>query len=84
MPKLRAAKKSLKKNHGRRMRNKALLTTMRTSIKTVRLATDHSEAQAALSRAVSVIDTTAVRGAIHKRTAARYKSRLTKRVQAMA
>ena len=84
MPKLKSAKKSLKKNQTRRTRNKAVTTAMRKAIKSVRQASDKDSAATALGLALSVIDHSAVRGVIHKNTAARYKSRLTKRVQAMS
>ena len=85
MPKLKSAKKSLKKNQVQRFRNKTVMTAMRSAIKSVHGASaDKESATAALGIALSVIDHSASRGVIHRNTAARYKSRLTKRVQAIA
>lgn len=77
MPKLKSAKKSLRKNHEQRDRNKGITSTMRSAIKQVREASDASGGQEALARAVSIIDRTLKKGVIHRNTASRYKSRLT-------
>lgn len=84
MPKLRSAKKSLIKNRQRRQRNRAGLSLMRSSIKAVRQAESPEDAQTALTRAISTIDRTAKKGIVHRNTAARYKSRLTKHVAGLA
>ena len=84
MPKLKSAKKQLIKSRHQRLRNRSALSLMRTTIKAVRQAQDQESAQAALARAVSTIDKTAKKGIVHRNTAARYKSRLTRRVASMA
>ena len=56
---------------------------MRNAIKQVRQAVDADTAQTALGRAVSIIDKTVKKGILHRNTAARYKSRLTRRVQGL-
>lgn len=83
MPKLRSAKKSLRQSHVAQARNQAVRTTMRNAIKQVRQAVDADTAQTALGRAVSIIDKTVKKGILHRNTAARYKSRLTRRVQGL-
>lgn len=75
-----SAQKRARQALKRKARNTSELSNMRTAIKKVRsalLAKDKQAAQGALKTAVSVIAKTAVKGVIHKRTAARYASRLT-------
>ena len=81
MPKLKASKKHLLNSRKAQIRNRTVRSTMRSSIKAVRQAADGETAQQALTRAISQIDRTVRKGVIHKKTAARYKSRLTKHVQ---
>lgn len=71
----------------RRQRNLMYLSAMRTHIKRVRKALDGSDndaAKAGLPVAVRSIDRAASKGVIHRNTAARYISRLTKAVGASA
>ena len=83
MPKLKSSKKRLLINRKARQRNRAFRTQMRTAIKAVRQASDRNAAAEALPRAISTIDKTARHRVIHKNTAARYKSSLTRLVQSM-
>lgn len=67
----------------RRTRNLRYLSTMRTFIKRVRSAVaagENDDAKQQLEKAVSAIGRAASRGVIHRNTAARYISRLTKTV----
>jgi len=67
------------------MRNRAIKTRMKTAVKAVMRAIDEKsveQAQEALRVAIKTIDRTAAKGVLHKRTAARKVSRLTKRVNA--
>ncbi len=67
----------------RRARNKYYKSTMRTFVKRVRAAAAAGDAKAsreALARALPIIDRVAGKGIIHKNTAARLKSRLTRLV----
>lgn len=82
MPTLKSAKKRLRKALQQRLRNRGVMSTMRSAIKRVRQAPDAATAQVALSSAVSIIDRTVHKGVLHANTAARYKSRLTRLVQA--
>lgn len=84
MPTLKSSKKSLLQNHKAQARNRATRTAMRSAIKAVRTAADPAVAKEALVKAASQIDKTAKKGVIHKKTASRYKSRLTKLVQKLA
>lgn len=78
MPHHRSQAKSLRQDAKRRMRNRAVMSEVRTMRKKVRNAENAEEATAILPKAVSVIDRAAKRGVIKKRTADRNKSRLSK------
>ena len=77
---LKAHKQSL----ARRANNRESRSRLRRSLKAVRAALDSGDGSAAkdsLRRTVSLIDKLAHKGVIHANTAARYKSRLTRRLQ---
>jgi small subunit ribosomal protein S20 len=78
----KSALKRAGQNERRRMRNKAVRTTVRNEVKAVRLAAadDADNAAVRLSSAKSKIDKAAKKGVLHKRTAARKISRLAKLV----
>jgi len=82
----KSAVKRTKQSLNRRGLNRARRNSMRTIVKAVSTAVEEQsaeKAQAALREAIPVIQKTAVKGVIHKRTASRKVSRLTKRVNAM-
>ena len=67
----------------RRARNRGLRTRLRRALKSMREAIDagkSEEAQSAVRGTVSLIDRMSSKGVIHNNTAARYKSRLAKRL----
>ena len=71
----------------RNARNNHVRSTMRTLVKNVREAVaagDAEAAQAGLIKAIPYIDKTSTKGVIHKSTASRKISRLTKLVNSMA
>lgn len=74
-----AAKRALQ-NEKRRLRNRRYVSGARTAIKRARAAItgnrDGEGAEAALSRAFSMLDRAASKGVIHRKNAARRKSRL--------
>lgn len=84
MPKPRSSKKRLKQSLVRRDRNRGVMSKMRTALKAVRTAADKDTAATALASAIGTIDHTAQKGVIHRNKAARYKSRLTRQVQALS
>ena len=84
MPKLKSAKKHQATSAKAYVRNRALRSQLRTALKKVRQAPDKASAETALQAAISIVDRTANKGIIHKNSAARYKSRLSHLVQAMA
>ncbi len=78
----KSALKRARQNENRRLRNKSVKTRVKSVVKAVRTAGD--DAAAKLDEAKSVIDKAAKRGVIHKRTAARSISRLSKHVNSVS
>lgn len=73
-----------RQNEKRRQRNQSVRSEMRTRTRTALEAAqagNADEARAALREAQKRIDTAAAKGVLHKRTAARRKARLTRRVE---
>ena len=82
----KSALKRARQNEIRRLRNKSNKTKVKGLIKDVRLAVDENAADSAaekLNTVKSAIDKAAKKGVIHKRTAARKVSRLTKLVNSV-
>ena len=74
-----SAKKRVRQNEKRRMRNRVWLTRARSTVKQARIAIDSKDSEAsiaAVNTAISSLDRAASKGVIHKRNAARRKSRL--------
>ncbi len=82
----KSAKKRIRQNEKRRMRNRHVRTNLRSSLKRLDQAIADrkaDEAQALLKETVPVIDKTASKGVIHKNKASRHVSRLTRKVNAL-
>ncbi len=79
-----SAKKRIRQSEKRRVRNQATLTKIKTLIKSVHTSKDKAEADAALKDAVAYIDKSVSKGRLHKNTAARRKSSLTKHVNKLS
>lgn len=87
MANIASAKKAARQAVKRRASNTSQRSTLRTAIKEVRKAIaagDKVAAKAVFQRSVSTIDSIADKDILHKNTAARYKSRLSAAVKAMA
>ena len=67
----------------RRARNVSNLSRLRTQIKNVLQSDDKNKAQVEYTKAVSYIDKAAGKGLIHKNTAARRKSQITKHLNSL-
>ncbi len=83
----KSALKRVRQNEIRRMRNKVSKTRMKNIVKDVRLAAGEQSRETAMEKltaATSVIDKAAKKGVIHKNTAARKISRLTRLVNAVS
>lgn len=81
MPSHKSAWKRMRQNEKRRARNRAHRSYLRKAIKTFKSLDDPGAAREQLPGVVSVIDRMAHKGIVHHRTAARIKSRLTRRTQ---
>ena len=81
-----SAKKRVRQNEKRRMRNRIWLTRARSTVKEARIAIDSKDSEAsiaAVNTAISSLDQAASKGVIHKRNAARRKSRLMKKLSTL-
>ena len=82
----KSAEKRDRQSKLRRLRNRMNKSAMKTAIRHVEealAAGTEEQAKAALQAAIPVIHKTATKGTVHKRTADRKVSRLTKRVNKM-
>ena len=87
MPNHKSAEKRVRQNEKRRETNRSNRSRLRTGIKKLRAALssgDQSAAGALLPETVSLIDKAVQKGTLHRNAAARYKSRLTLRVNESA
>lgn len=83
MPNHKSAEKRVRQNETRRNRNRSNRTRLRTQIKKLAVALsagDKTQVEELLPSTISTIDKAIQKGALHKNAAARYKSRLTARV----
>ena len=84
---IKSAKKRILVTETRAARNKAIRSEVKTSIKKVEVAVaanDKEAAKAALTVAISTIDSASSKGIYHKNNSARKVSRLTKLVNGLA
>ncbi len=87
MPNHKSAEKRDRQNVRRNAINTANRSKLRTQIKKLRAAIsagDLQTAQALLPKTIAVIDKSIQKGILHRNAAARYKSRLTLRVNSLA
>jgi small subunit ribosomal protein S20 len=83
----KSAIKRARQNEMRRLRNKSVKTRVKSIVKDVRLSVDESPKEDALKKldmAKSNIDRAAQKGVIHKKTASRKISRLSKLVNTIS
>ncbi|REJ78297.1 MAG: 30S ribosomal protein S20 [Acidobacteria bacterium] len=82
-----SAKKRIRQNERRRAINRSSRSSLRTQIKKLRAALSEGDKQASqeqLQPTISLIDKMVNKNILHKNTAARYKSRLTRHVNELA
>ncbi len=82
----RSAEKRIRQSEKRRVRNRASRSGVKTQIKRLRTAIGDGSAESAkqlLPETVAQIDKAAKKGVLHRNTAARSKSRLTRQVNAL-
>jgi small subunit ribosomal protein S20 len=80
----KSAEKRIRANETKRVRNRYQHKTTRTEVRKLLEAKKKEEAQALLNGVVAMLDKLAKKNIIHWKKAANQKSRLTKRVNAMA
>jgi len=82
----KSAEKRIRQTERRNEVNRRNRSRLRTQVKALRTAIadgDQGQAQTALKETVSLIDKAIQKGVLHRNAAARYKSRLTVRVNQM-
>ncbi|MCZ8511141.1 30S ribosomal protein S20 [Paenibacillus filicis] len=87
MPNIKSAIKRVKVSEKRRLRNASHKSALRTAVKAFETATagdNVDNAKAALIAASKKLDKAATKGLIHKNAAARKKSRLAKKLNALS
>jgi small subunit ribosomal protein S20 len=87
MANIKSQIKRNKQNEKRGERNKTVRTALKTSTKKARLAVTSGDAEAATTQqreAARALDKAVAKGIVHKRTAARRKSRLAKAASSVA
>lgn len=84
MPNLRSSKKRVRIEEKRRLRNKAVKSTVRTFVTKARSAIadapSEPETEQAIREAISELDRAVTKGVLHRNNAARRKSRLMHRL----
>ena len=90
MATIKGTKKQARKRHRqsleRRMRNKSVRTRVRRQMRLMRVAIEEGDAtkvEKMLPETISVIDVGWRRGVLHRNTASRYKSRMTRQAQSV-
>ncbi|MBI3860067.1 MAG: 30S ribosomal protein S20 [Thaumarchaeota archaeon] len=78
MPNLKSSQKRMRQEHVARRRNAGIKSAVRTTVKKVRQSTQPESLPALVSAASSALDKAAKRGVVHRKYAARQKSRLMK------
>lgn len=80
MPNIKSAKKRVKVNEAKAMRNKAVKSDLKTALKkaVVAVETNAADKEAVVKAAVKKVDMACSKGIIHKNNAARKKSALAK------
>jgi small subunit ribosomal protein S20 len=87
MANIKSAMKRIRTNERRRVRNAAVRSTIRTAVKSARTALEGGQADQAretLHRTIQALDKAVTKGVIHRNSAARKKSRLTRQLDALA
>jgi small subunit ribosomal protein S20 len=87
MANTRSAQKRMRQSEKRRVRNATTRSGVRSAVRTVRSALESgaaAEARAQLTRAIRLLDKAVTKGVLHRNTAARRKSRLTRQLNALA
>lgn len=87
MANIKSAIKRIRQSEKRRVRNAAVRSTVRTTLKGTRAALETRQADQAresLARTIRLLDKAVTKGVVHRNAAARKKSRLTRQLNALA
>jgi small subunit ribosomal protein S20 len=79
----KSAKKRIRANNARRLRNRYYAKTTRSAVRKLRMTKDKNEAQEKLPKVVSLLDKLAKKSVIHKNKASNLKSKLTRYVNGL-
>ncbi|MFN3556779.1 MAG: 30S ribosomal protein S20 [Bacteroidales bacterium] len=79
----KSAKKRIRSNNAKRLRNRYYAKTTRNAVKRLRMTTDKNDAVEKLPKVVALLDKLAKRSVIHKNKASNLKSKLTKYVNTL-
>lgn len=82
MPHHKSNFKRMRQSEKQRIRNRAWRSQLRTAVREMRERTETTNVADQYRSMTSLLDRAASRGLIHKRAAARYKSRLAKQISA--
>jgi small subunit ribosomal protein S20 len=82
----RSAQKRIRQNEKRRLRNRAVRSVVRGSVKSAReaLSSKSTDSATAVREAIRALDRAVTQGIIHRNTAARRKSALARKLNAPA
>jgi len=83
LPHHKQFKRSLRKTQNLTLRNQMIKSKTKTLVKKVKVSTDRTAGEEALKNVISVLDSSAHKGIIHKNTVSRTKSRLHKFVASL-
>lgn len=83
MPQHKSAKKRVRQNAKRRVRNRQQRSRVRTMIKKLRATEDKEQAEALLRETKAYLDRLATKGLVHRNKVAHYKSKLEKHVNSL-
>lgn len=82
----KSAKKRIRQNEKRRIRNRHIRSTLRSALKNLEQNVEQQnieEAKAGLRKTAAIIDAAASKGVIHKNKASRHVSKITRKVQSL-
>jgi small subunit ribosomal protein S20 len=77
----RSAKKRIRQNERRRIRNRGVRSQVRSAVKTAR-STEGAEMRTSIAEGIRILDKAVSKGVLHRNTAARKKSALARRLAA--
>ncbi len=86
MPNIKSAKKRARQSEEKRMHNKHIRSGMRTKVKAVVYAIENGDKETTIEAyklVVPALDSSVSKGIMHKNKAARHKSRLNSRINAL-